>query len=98
MTQGRNVEFWSVPVPEMLQRLQTTCEGLNSSESSERLKKYGANLLKPKKSSNTLKILLSQFKSPIILILLFAAGLSFFLGDTTDTVIFLTLILISSLL
>lgn len=98
MTQGRNVEFWSVPVPEMLQRLQTTCEGLNSSESSERLKKYGANLLKPKKSSNTLKILLSQFKSPIILILLFAAGLSFFLGDTTDTVIIITIILISSLL
>lgn len=98
MTQGRNVEFWSVPVPEMLQRLQTTCEGLNSSEISERLKKYGANLLKPKKSSNTLKILLSQFKSPIILILLFAAGLSFFLGDTTDTVIIITIILISSLL
>ncbi len=99
MTQGQsNVEFWSVPVPEMLQRLQTTCEGLNSSESSERLKKYGANLLKPKKSSNTLKILLSQFKSPIILILLFAAGLSFFLGDTTDTVIIITIILISRLL
>jgi len=99
LTQGQsNVEFWSVPVPEMLQRLQTTCKGLNSSESSERLKKYGANLLKPKKSSNTLKILLSQFKSPIILILLFAAGLSFFLGDTTDTVIIITIILISSLL
>ncbi|AKB51893.1 Mg(2+) transport ATPase, P-type [Methanosarcina barkeri str. Wiesmoor] len=99
MTHGQsNVEFWSVPVPEMLQRLQTTYEGLSSSESSERLKKYGANLLKPKKSSNTLKILLSQFKSPIILILLFAAGLSFFLGDVTDTVIIITIILISSLL
>jgi len=99
LTHGQsNVEFWSVPVPEMLQRLQTTYEGLSSSESSERLKKYGANLLKPKKSSNTLKILLSQFKSPIILILLFAAGLSFFLGDVTDTVIIITIILISSLL
>lgn len=99
MTQGQsNVEFWSVPVPEMLQRLQTTDEGLSSSESSERLKKYGANLLKPKKSSNTFKILLSQFKSPITLILLFAAGMSFFLGDITDTVIIITIILISSLL
>jgi len=82
----------------MLQRLQTTNEGLNSSESSERLKKYGANLLKPKRSSNTFTILLSQFKSPITLILLFAAGLSFFLGDVTDTVIIVTIILISSLL
>ena len=90
--------FWNVPVPEMIQRLQTTAEGLSSSESNERLKKYGANLLKPKKSSDALPILLSQFKSPIILILLFAAGLSFFLGDTTDTVIIVTIILISSLL
>ena len=93
-----NSEFWSIPVPEMIQRLQTTAEGLSSSESNERLKKYGANLLKPKKSSDALTILLSQFKSPIILILLFAAGLSFFLGDTTDTVIIVTIILISSLL
>ncbi|WP_292387975.1 magnesium-translocating P-type ATPase [Methanosarcina sp. UBA5] len=99
MTQGQNnIRFWSVPVPEMLQRLQTTDEGLSSLESSKRLKKYGANLLKPKKSSNTLTILLSQFKSPITLILLFAAGLSFFLGDVTDTVIIVTIILISSLL
>jgi ATPase, P-type (transporting), HAD superfamily, subfamily IC len=82
----------------MLQKLQTTDEGLNSSESSERLKKYGANLLKPKKGSSTLKILLSQFKSPITLILLFAAGISFSLGDTTDTLIIVTIILISSLL
>jgi len=99
LTQGQNnIRFWSVPVPEMLQRLQTTDEGLSSLESSKRLKKYGANLLKPKKSSNTLTILLSQFKSPITLILLFAAGLSFFLGDVTDTVIIVTIILISSLL
>lgn len=99
MTQDQHsFKFWSVPVPEMLQKLQTTDEGLNSSESSERLKKYGANLLKPKKGSSTLKILLSQFKSPITLILLFAAGISFSLGDTTDTLIIVTIILISSLL
>ena len=82
----------------MLQKLQTTTEGLNSSESDERLQKYGANLLKPKKSSDALKIFFSQFKSPITLILLFASGLSFFLGETTDTVIIVTIILISSLL
>lgn len=93
-----NSEFWSVPVPEMLQKLQTTAKGLSSSESSERLKKYGANLLKPKKSSDALRILLSQFKSPITIILLFAAGLSFSLGDTTDTIIIVTIVFISSLL
>lgn len=91
-------EFWNVPASEMLQRLQTTDEGLKSSESTERLEKYGANILKPKNRFNAIKILLSQFKSPITIILLFAAGLSSFLGDVTDTVIIVTIILISSML
>ncbi len=73
-------------------------EGLKSSESSERLKKYGANILKPKKRSDTLTLLLSQFKSPITLILLFAAGLAFFLHEPTDTIIIAAIILVSSLL
>jgi Mg2+-importing ATPase len=67
------LSFWSTPASEMLQELRTTTEGLKSSESNERLKRYGANILRPKKSTDALKILLSQFKSPITLILLFAA-------------------------
>ena len=82
----------------MLQELQTTTEGLKGSESSERLKIYGANILKPKKRSDALKILLSQFKSPVTLLLLFAAGLSFFLQESTNTIIIVTIIVISSLL
>jgi len=94
----KRLEFWSVPVSEMLQRLQTTTEGLKSSEGSERLKRYGANILKPKKRSDTVTLLLSQFRSPITLILLFAAGLAFFLHEPTDTVIITVIILVSSLL
>ena len=92
------LEFWSVPASEMLQKLRTSPEGLTSSESSERLKKYGANVLKPKRRSDTLTLLLSQFRSPITLILLFAAGLAFFLHEPTDTIIITIIILISSLL
>jgi P-type Mg2+ transporter len=94
----KKLAFWSIPVSDMLQELQTTNEGLKDSEGIERLKRYGANVLKPKKGSDTFNILLSQFKSPITLILLFAAGLSFFLHEITDAVIIITIILISSLL
>jgi len=59
---------------------------------------YGANLLKPPKRSDTLSLLLAQFKSPIILTLVFAAGLSFFLQDPIDAVIILFIVLISGLL
>ena len=98
MHQERELAFWSVPVSEMLQELQTRSEGLKSSESSERLKTYGANILKPKKRSDALNILLSQFRSPFTLILLFAAGLSFFLHDPTDTLIIVAIVLVSSML
>jgi len=91
-------EFWSVPSSEMLQKFRTTPEGLTSSESKERLKRYGANILKPKRQSDTFTLLLSQFKSPITIILLFAAGLAFFLHEPTDTIIITIVILISSLL
>jgi P-type Mg2+ transporter len=59
---------------------------------------YGANLLKPAKRSDTLTLLLTQFKSPIILTLIFAAGLSAFLHDPADAIIIIAIVLISGLL
>jgi len=90
--------FWSVAAAEMLQQLQTAQEGLTSDEARQRLARYGSNLLKPGKRSDVLTLLLAQFKSPIILILLCATGLSFALGDPVDAFIILTIVLVSGLL
>lgn len=90
--------FWSVPADELIEQLETTPQGLMSDEARVRLTRFGSNLLKPKKRSDALTLLLAQFKSPIILILLFAAGLSFFLGGPADAPIILTIVLISGLL
>ena len=90
--------FWGIPAPELLQQLQTTPQGLTNDDARQRLARYGFNLLKPKKRSDALSLLLSQFKSPIILILLFAAGLSLFLHDPVDAVIILVIVLVSGLL
>src|ERR1043166_6051018 len=90
--------FWSIAANELLQQLQTTAQGLTTDEARARLTRYGANLLKPKKKSDALTLLLSQFKSPIILILFIATGLSFFLSDPVDAYIILTIVLVSGLL
>ncbi len=90
--------FWSVPVDELLKHLRVTPDGLTNKEAKARIEQYGSNLLRPKKKSDTLTLLLNQFKSPIILILLFAAVLSFFLRDPTDAVIILAIVVISGLL
>jgi Mg2+-importing ATPase len=92
------VTFWSIPVVELLEHLHVTPDGLTSKEARARLVRYGSNLLKPKKRSDTLTLLLNQFKSPVILILIFATGLSFFLQNVTDALVILAIILVSGLL
>lgn len=87
-----------MPVAELLDQLQTTSHGLTDDEARQRLQTYGPNLLRPQKRIKELALLLAQFKSPIILILLFAAGLSIFLRDPTDAFIILTIIVISGFL
>jgi Mg2+-importing ATPase len=90
--------FWSATAAEIFEELQTTPQGLSVEEAQERLARHGSNLLKPKKRTDALTLLLSQFKNPIILILLFAVGLSFLLHDSADAVIILTIVLVSGLL
>jgi P-type Mg2+ transporter len=90
--------FWSLSVTEMLQQLQTATEGLTGNEARRRLALYGSNRLKPPKRSDVFTLLLAQFKSPLILILLLATGLSFFLRDPVDAFIILTIVVVSGLL
>lgn len=90
--------FWSLPAAELLAQLQTTPLGITSDEARQRLARYGSNLLLPRKRSDALALLLTQFKSPITLILLFAAGLSFFLHEHVDVFIILAIVFVSRLL
>ncbi len=90
--------FWCFPQADVLQELATRPQGLSEEEAQRRLADLRADLLKPQKRPDTFPLLLSQFKSPIVLILLFAAGLSFFLRDPADALIILTIVLASGLL
>jgi Mg2+-importing ATPase len=91
-------EFWSVPAAELLQHLGTGTQGLTTAEAVLRLRRFGVNALKSRKHADDLTLLLGQFRSPLILILLFAAVLSFFLHDSGDTAIILAIVLASGLL
>jgi Mg2+-importing ATPase len=90
--------FWSISSEELLKNLHITLTGLTTDEAKERLISYGANRLKPQKRSDAFTLLIAQFKSPIIIILLFATGLSLFLHNPVDASIILTIVVISGLL
>jgi P-type Mg2+ transporter len=93
-----NLLFWSVPADRVLQDLHSSANGLSDREAKQRLIKYGTNSLKQQRKSSAIGLLINQFKSPIVLILIFAAGLSIFLNDRTDAIIILTIVLASGLL
>lgn len=90
--------FWNTPAQQLLIQLSSNIQGLSQEDAAQRLKRYGANRLNNKKQTGNLQLFLAQFKSSIILILLFATGLSFYLHDRVDAAIILTIVLISGLL
>jgi Mg2+-importing ATPase len=92
------IPFWSIPASKLLQKLDTDAQGLTSAEAAERLSRYGANSLKRKRELSWPGQLLGQFKSPLVLILVAAAILSFFLHDRTNAAIILGIVVVSSTL
>jgi len=90
--------FWSLPLPELLQQLDTASEGLTREEAQLRLLQGGGNHLRRKSRLREVGLLLAQFQSPIVAILLSAAGVSVFLGNPTDAFIILGIVLVSGLL
>lgn len=91
-------EFWTYETKDMLKELNTDENGLSSQEAGERADKYGQNILEERKSSSNIEMFINQFKSPIIIILIFAAVLSIFLKDYSDGIIILIIIMISAVL
>jgi len=91
-------EYWSRPVEELFAALNSSSAGLGSAEADLRLAEVGPNLLEVKEKATALKLFLNQFKSPIILILLFATGVSAVLKDWVDALIILAIVLGSALL
>jgi Mg2+-importing ATPase len=91
-------KFWSFPVERVVEGLGASPGGLTFDEARRRLALYGRNHLKLRKRSSALKLLLAQFKSPLIIILLLAAVLSFFLHEAVDAMIIVGIVLLSGLL
>ena len=97
-TAGNLEQFWSLAPNDLMAQLGAAPGGLTSAEAKRRLLLSGPNRLHTRKRTDVLILLLAQFKSPLILILLGAVILSFFLGETVDAAIIIAIVLLSSVL
>ena len=90
--------YWNCPAEALLDQVGSGNKGLSAAEAEKRLRREGLNTLKSHANTRRLFIFLRQFKSPITLILIAAALLSFFLGERTDAFIILFIIIVSAVL
>lgn len=88
--------FWSRTASELFVELESTASGISTTIASERLARYGTNRLEAASVVRPLQLFLRQFKSPLVLILIFAALVSLFTGAFVDASIVLVIILASA--
>jgi len=90
--------FWASPIDANLAELATRTDGLTQVEAQRRLLQLGPNRTSDTRTLTPFGLLLNQLRSPLVILLLFAMTLSLFLGETTDGVIVLAIVLGSALL
>lgn len=82
----------------VLQHWETSESGLTDSVARERLQKYGPNKLAEEETISRITILLHQFTSPLIAILLIAAVITFFLQEYIDSGVILAVVILNAII
>ena len=90
--------FYQKNSVEVLNDLDSNLTGLTQEESKLRLEKYGCNALQEKSKTATWRLFLENFKDPLVIILLIAAMTQVFLGDTVESIIIFTVLVINAVL
>ena len=83
-------------VKELEGELKTSPRGLAKADASRRLAQYGKNALEVKRKKTIWSMLLHQLTDFMILILIAAAVVSGIVGDVTDTIVILAIVIINA--
>ncbi len=88
----------SLPIEQLMARLETSPQGLSSNQATERLEVYGRNEFAREHKHSAIKEFLLHFKSPLVIILLIAALISGILGEIAHVIIIFIIVLVSVVL
>lgn len=91
--------FWSLSESEVARLLETDVQhGLSKKEADKRLEIFGENIIENTKITPAFYILLNQFKSPLILMLVFAGFVTIFIGHVRDAIFIFSAVIVNSAL
>lgn len=92
------MKWYKSGIEEIITKLDSSHDGLSDSEARNRLSQYGANKLAEQEKISKLKILIHQFTSPLIYILIIAATVTFLLAEFVDTGVILTVVILNAVI
>ncbi len=92
------MEWYKLETEELFARLDTTEKGLDKAHVQDRFTRYGPNKLPEESAISKLAILLHQFKSPLIYMLLAAACVTALLSEYKDTIVILAVIFLNAII
>jgi len=90
--------FWTSSIQEVFKLLDSSEKGLSEQEAVSRREKYGFNEIKEKEKRSALDIFFSQFKNSLVLVLIAASIIAYFLGDKIDSLVIISIVIINALL
>jgi Mg2+-importing ATPase len=88
--------YWACSAEELTHRLHASLAGLSSESAAARLRSYGPNALDAQKPLSRVQVVLNQLRSPLLLLLVFAAGASMVTGEWFDAAIVLVIVIASA--
>jgi Mg2+-importing ATPase len=89
---------WNIPLDRLLSELGATRDGLTNRQAARRLAQHGPNDAMVRRRNPLWRQIFDRLGNPLILILLFASGLSAWTGDVTSFAIIVVIILLSVVL
>jgi len=92
------LNFWSWDIDKTLKYFKSSEKGLSDKEANSRLFQYGPNEIEKKEKRHGLQIFLSQFKNVLVLVLIIAAVIAFFLHERIDSVVILAIVVLNSIM
>lgn len=87
--------YWAMPIDQLMLETGATPDGLSTAEARKRLASIGRNIIGRGPRTSATGTLARQFHNPLVLILIFAAGVSAFLGQSGETAIIAAIVLAS---
>jgi magnesium-transporting ATPase (P-type) len=92
------MDWYRLDVAEVFDRLETSERGLSDSEVARRLEIHGPNRLPEEEGISRLAVLLHQFTSPLIYILLIAGVVTALLGKYIDTGVIIVVLILNAVI